>query len=77
MGPGRSYVLGIGSNLAEASNLGRTDGGYDNLDVVVHRVAQGECPFPLDKGKGKLNEIRLPSGSEYLRAVISSKKVLF
>ena len=63
MGPGRSSVMRIGSNPVEASSLGRTDGGYDNLAVVVHRAAPGESPFPLDKGKGKLNKIRLPSGS--------------
>ena len=70
MGPGRSSVLGIGSNLAEASNLGWTNGGNDNLDVVVHRAAPGEPYFPLDKGKGKLNKIRFHSSSEYLRASI-------
>ena len=63
MGPGRFSVMRIGSNLVEASSSGRTDGGYDNLAVVVHRATPGERPFPLDKGKGKLNEIRLPSGS--------------
>ena len=70
MGPGRSSVLRIGSNSAEASSSGRTDGGYNNLAMVVHRATPGERPFPLDKGKGKLNEIRLPNGSEYLRATI-------
>ena len=55
MGPGRSSVLHIGSNPAEASSSGRTDGGYDDLAVVVHRATPGEPPFPLDKGKGKLN----------------------
>ena len=72
MGPGRSSVLRIGSNPAEASSSGLTDGGYDNLAVVVHRVAPGERPFPLDNGKGKINEIRLPSGSEYLRDTIQN-----
>ena len=57
MGPGRSSVLRIGSNLAEASSSGWIDRGNDNLAVVVHRVALGEPPFPLDKGKGKINEI--------------------
>ena len=60
MGHDRSSILRIGSNPAEESSLGRTDEGYDNLAVVVHRAAPGERPFPLDKGKGKLNEIRLP-----------------
>ena len=70
MGPGRSSILRIGSNPAEASSLGRTDEGNDSLTVVVHRAASGEPYFPLDKGKGKINEIRYPSGSEYLRAAI-------
>ena len=48
MGLGRSSVLHVGSNLAEASSSGRTDGGYYNLAVVVHRAAPGERPFPLD-----------------------------
>ena len=72
MGPGRSSVLRIGSNPAEASSSGLTDGGNDNLVVVVHRAAPREPPFPLDKGMGKLNEIRFPSGSEYLRAAIQN-----
>ena len=48
MGPGRSSVLLIGINPAEASSSGQTDGGSDSLAVVVHRVALGEPPFPLD-----------------------------
>ena len=72
MGLGRSSVLSIGSNPAEAFSSGRTDGGNDSLDVVVHQAAPREPPFPLDKGKGKINEIRYPSGSEYLRASIQN-----
>ena len=70
MVPGRSSVLRIGSNPAEASSSGRTGGESNSLAVVVHRVAPEEPPFPLGKGKGKINEIRYPSGSEYLRASI-------
>ena len=76
MGPGRSSVLHIGSNPVEASSSGRTNRGNDNLAVVVHRAAPGEPPFPLDKGKGKINEIRYPSGSEYLRATIQNAKAM-
>ena len=76
MGPGRSSVLHIGSNPAEPSSLGRTDGGCHNLVVVVHRAAPVEPPLPLDKGKDKLNEIRFPSGSEYLRAAIQNVEVV-
>ena len=70
MGLGRSSILRIGSNPAEASSSGRTSGESDSLAVVVHRVAPEEPPFPLDKGKGKIHEILYPSGSEYLRAAI-------
>ena len=47
MGPGRSSVLRIGSNPAEASSSGRSDGEFDRLAVVAHRVASGEPPFPF------------------------------
>ena len=40
--------------------------------MVVHLVPQGEPPFLLDKCKGKINEIRYPSGFEYLRAAIQN-----
>ena len=72
MSPNRSSVLRIGSNSTEASGSGRTGGESDSLAVVVHRVALGEPPFPLDKGKGKICEIRYPNGSEYLRAAIQN-----
>ena len=62
MGLGHSSVLRIGSNPAEASSSGRTDGGNDSLVVVVHRATPGEPHFPLDKGKVKINKIRYPSG---------------
>ena len=43
---------------------------------MVHQVAPEEPPFPLGKGKGKINEIRYPSGSEYLRAAIQNAEVV-
>ena len=69
-GPGRSYVLHIGSNPVEASSSGRINWGNDSLVVVVHRATPGEPHFPLDRGKRKINEIQYPSDSEYLRASI-------
>ena len=76
MGPGRSSVLRIGSNPIEVSSSGRTDGGNNSLAVVVHRAALGEPRFHLDKGKGKINEIRYPSSFEYLRASIQNAEVM-
>ena len=76
MGLGCSSILRIVSNHDEAFNSGRTDEGNDSFAMVVHRAASGEPPFPLDKGKGKINEIRYPSGSEYLRAAIQNVEVM-
>ena len=76
MGLGRSSVLRIRSNPAEASSSGRTNGGNDDLAVVVHRADPRESPLPLDKGKGKINEIQNPSGSEYLRAAIQNAEAV-
>ena len=70
MGLGRSSVLRIGSNPAKASSSRHPGEESDSLAVVVHRVAPREPPFPLDKGKGKINEIWYPGGSEYLRVSI-------
>ena len=76
IGPGCSSVLRIGSNPAKASSSGRTKGGNDSLAVVVHRAAPGEPPFPLDKGKGKINEIRYPNGFEYLRVAMQNVEAM-
>ena len=78
MGSSRSSILRIRSNPAKESSSGRTDGGNDSLAVLVHQAAPGEPPFHLDKGKdkGKINEIRYPSGSEYLRAGIRNAEAV-
>ena len=76
VGPSRSSVLRIGSDSTETSSSGWMGGESDSLAVVIHRVAPGEPAFPLDKGKGKISEIRYPSGSEYLRAAIQNVVVV-
>ena len=76
MGPGRSSVSRMGSNLTEVFGSGRMGGEFDSLVVVVHRVAPGEPLFPLGKGKGKISEIRYPSGFEYLRAAIQNAEAV-
>ena len=43
---------------------------------MVHQVASEESHFPLGKGKGKINEIQYPSGSEYLRAAIQNAEAV-
>ena len=76
MGPSRSSVWRIGSDSTKASGSGRASSESDSLVVVVHRVALGGPHFPLGKGKGKISEIRYPSGSKYLRAAIQNAEVV-
>ena len=81
MGLGRYSSLHIGGDSSTIPDSGRIGGESDRLDVVVLRDAPGEPPLPLGKGKGRINEIKYPVGSEYLRSVvqnvISARKVLF
>ena len=67
---GRSSSLRIGGDSSVVSGLGRTSGESNRLAVVVLRDAPGEPPSPLGKGKDKIDEIKYPMGSEYLRSVV-------
>ena len=40
--------------------------------MVVLRDAPGEPPSPSGKGKGKIDEIKYPMGSEYLKSVVQN-----
>ena len=66
MGPGRSSSLHIGDDSSAVSGSKRTGGASDSSTEVVLRDAPGEPHFPLDKGKGKIDEIKYPERSEYL-----------
>ena len=76
MGSGRSSFLRIGSNPAEESSSGRTNEGMIIWLWRFNGLPRGEPPLPLDKGKGKLNEIRFPRSSEYLRVAIQNAEVM-
>ena len=60
MGPGRSSSLRIGGDPSAVSGSRRTGGSSNRLTGVVSRDALGEPPFPLDKGKGRIDEIKYP-----------------
>ena len=45
-------------------------GGSDSLTAVVNKAPPAGHQSPPGKGKGKISEIKYPSGSEYLRAVV-------
>ena len=71
MGPGRTSSLRIGGDDSSVvSGSGRTGGESDRLAVVALRDALGESPFPLSKGKDKIDEIKYPVGSKYLKSAV-------
>ena len=72
MGPGRSSTLRIGGDPSAESGFGQTSGESNRSAEVAHRDAPGEPPSPLGKGKGKIDEIKYPGGSEYLRSAIQN-----
>ena len=62
MGPGRSSSLRIGGDSSVVAGSGRTGGASDRSAGVDLRDAPGAPPFPLDKGKGKVDQIKYPGG---------------
>ena len=67
MGPGRSSSLRIGDDSSAVVGYGRIGGVSDRSAVAEHQNVPGAPPFPLDKGKGKINLIKYPEGSDYLK----------
>ena len=67
MGPGRSSSLRIGD---DSSAVGRTRGASDRSAVAERRDAPRAPPLPLDKGKGRINLIKYPGGSDYLKSAV-------
>ena len=70
MGPGRSSSLRIGDDSSAVANPERTRGVSDRSTVAERQTAPGVPPLPLDKGKGKINLIKYPVGSDYLKSIV-------
>ena len=70
MGPGRSSSLRIGGDSLAVASSGRTGGASDRSAGVELRDTPGAPPFPLDKGKGKVDLIKYHGGSEYLKSAV-------
>ena len=70
MGPSRSSSLRIRGDSSAVASSGRTGGASDRSAGVELRNALGAPPFPLDKGKGRVNLIKYPGGSEYLKSTV-------
>ena len=76
MGPGRFSSLRIGGDSSAVAGSGRTGGASDRLTEVNLRDAPGMPPFPLDKGKGRVDQIKYLGGSEYLKFVVQHALVV-
>ena len=70
MGPGRSSSLRIRGDSFVASDSGRTSGVSDRLARVAFQDVPGEPLLPLDKGNGRIDEIKYPVGSGYLKSAV-------
>ena len=70
--PSRLSGLRIGGRSTEGSDLGQTGRGSGRPSIVVDRVPLAGPLSPHGKGKGKVSEIRYPSGSAYLRATVQN-----
>ena len=70
MGSSCSSSLRIGGDSSVVAGSRRTGGASDRSAVVELRNAPRAPPFPLDKGKGRVNLIKYPGGSEYLKSVV-------
>ena len=70
MGSGRSSSLRIDGDSSAIAGSGRTGGVFDCSAGAELRDAPEVPLLPLDKGKEKVNLIKYPGGSEYLRSVV-------
>ena len=70
MGPGRSSSLRIGGGSSVVAGSERNRGTSDCSTAVGLRNTPGALPLPLDKGKGRINLIEYPGGSEYLKSAV-------
>ena len=70
MGPGRSSSLRIGGDPSAVASSVRTRGASDRSATDERQNAPGAPPLPLDKGKGRVNLVRYPEGSEYLKSTV-------
>ena len=72
MGPSRSSSLCIGGDSSTVADSRRTGGTFNCSNGVDLRDAPGAPPFPLDKDKGRVDQIKYPGGSEYLTSAVQN-----
>ena len=66
----------IGGNSAKEPDLGQTGEESGRPALIVDLVPSAGPPSSSGKGKGKVSEIRYPSGSDYLRAAVQNAEVV-
>ena len=76
MGLGRSSSLCIGGDSSTVSSSRRTGGASDRSAGVELRDSPGAPPFPLDKGKERVDLIKYPGGSEYLKSAVQHALIM-
>ena len=77
MGPGCSSSLRIGGDSSAVASFGQTGGASDHSAGVELRDAPEAPPFPLDKGNGKVDLIKYPGGSEYLKSAVQHALIVW
>ena len=70
MGLGRSSSFRIGGDSLVSASSGWTGGASDRSTGVDLQDAPEGLPFPLNKGKERIDEIKYPGGSEYLKSTV-------
>ena len=70
MGLGRSSSLRIGDDSSTVTGSGRDRNASGRSAVVEPRNVPRAPLLPLDKDKGKINLIKYPGGSDYLKSVV-------
>ena len=70
MGPSRSSSLRIGGDPSAVASSVRTRGAPDRSTADERQNAPRAPPLPLDKGKGRVNLVKYPRGSEYLKSAV-------
>ena len=76
MGSSRSSSLRIGGDSSAVAGSGQAGGVSDCSAGVEFRDTPKAPPFPLDKGKGRVDLIKYPGGSEYLKFVVQHALVV-
>ena len=70
MGPSCSSSLRIGDESSTVAGSGRIRDAPIRSATAEPQNAPGAPPLPLDKDKGKINLIKYPRGSDYLKLVV-------